>query len=137
MGIAPEKSDHAVLGVDGDTIAICIRDGRGDDRPHRNVFELSDSLQNVAHLPPLNCELIFVINVLITATSTATEVGALRIDAMRRAFLEIDNFRLGELLFLTRDLRRDNLSIIGEWNKSSCDNLPAAASPSESDVFDF
>ena len=48
---------------------------------------------------------MFVIDVLITATSTATEVGALRIDAMGRAFLEIDNFRLGELLFLTRDLR--------------------------------
>src|SRR3984893_1919148 len=133
MGIAPEKSDHAVLGVDGDTIAICIRDGRGDDRPHRNVFELSDSLQNVAHLSPLNCELMFVIDVLITATSTATEVGALRIDAMRRAFLEIDKFRLGELLFLLHDLRRDHLAVDGKRNKNRFAVFTSDAFAAESD----
>jgi len=80
---------------------------------------------------------MFVIDVLITATSTATEVGALRIDAMRRAFLEIDNFRLGELLFLTRDLRRDHLAIDGKRNKNSLAILAADAFATESDVFDF
>jgi hypothetical protein len=126
-----------VLGVDGDAVAICIRDGRGDDGPHRNVFELSDSLQNVAHLPPFNSELMFVIDVLITATATATEIGALWIDAMGRAFLEIDKFRIGELLFLTRDLRRDHLAIDRKRNKNSLAILATDAFAAESDVFDF
>src|ERR1700693_1832980 len=80
---------------------------------------------------------MFVIDVLITATSAATEVGALRIDAMRRAFLEIDQFRLGELFFLMRDLRRDHLAVDGKRNKNRLAVFTSDAFSAESDVFDF
>ena len=78
MVIAPEKADHSILRVDGDAIAISVLFGRGNDWSHRNVFELPDSLKNIAHLSPFDCQLVFVSDVLISATTTAAKVRALR-----------------------------------------------------------
>ena len=76
MGIAPEKSDHAILGVNGDTVAISVLFGRWDDRPHGNVFQFADPLQNIADLAPFNGELMFVIDVLIRAAAAAAKIWA-------------------------------------------------------------
>ncbi|PYL81472.1 MAG: hypothetical protein DMF21_05310 [Verrucomicrobia bacterium] len=87
MRIATEKTDHAILRVDSDAIAISILLERRDDWPHRNVSEFADALQSIAHLAPLNRKLMFVVDVLIRASAATAKVWALRCNAMRRAFL--------------------------------------------------
>src|SRR6266404_775375 len=104
MRVAPEKTDHAILRVHSDSIAISILFLRSNDRSHRNVLEFADSLESVTHLSPFNRELMFVVNVLVSASSAAPEIGALWFHAIRRAFLHLDEFRFGELLFLVHDL---------------------------------
>src|SRR5882724_5245444 len=113
--IAPEKSDHAILSVNRDAIAISILFGRRDNRAHRNVFEFSDALQNIAHLPPFNRKLMFVVDMLISASAATTKVWALRRNAMQRAFFNIDKFTLGELLFLAHNFRRDAFAVDCIW----------------------
>src|SRR5437016_13012979 len=90
MRIAPEKTNHAVLRVHGDAIAICVLLGRRDDRPHRNVFDFADSLQSVTNLSPFNRKLMFVANVLVSASATAAEIRTSWFNAIRRALLYFD-----------------------------------------------
>src|SRR5207247_8372455 len=75
--IASEKTDHALLRVHGDAIAICILFGRRDDRSHRNIFQFADSLQRVTNLSPFDGKLMFVVNVLVSASATPAEIGTL------------------------------------------------------------
>src|ERR1700719_5177810 len=104
MRVAPEKTDHAVLRVHGDAIAIPIDLWRRNDRSHRNILEFADSMQSVTNLSPFNRELVFVADVLVSAASTAAKVGALRSHTIRRALLYFDKVRVGELFFLAHDL---------------------------------
>ena len=137
VGIAPEKTDHSVLRMHGDTIAISILFGGRDDRPHGQILELADALQNVADLAPFDRELVLAIDVLISAAATTPEVWTLRRDAMRRAFFNIDKFCFGELFFLANDFGRDRLALDRVRNEDGFALLPSDAFPAESDVFDF
>ncbi len=83
MRIAPKKTDHAILDVDRDPIAVTVGERRGDNRPERDLVELADPLENIADLSPLDGELVFIIDVLIGAAATTSEIGTLRRDSMR------------------------------------------------------
>src|SRR5438132_14417914 len=74
MRIAAKISDDAVLGMNGDAIAVSVLKRRGDNWPDRNIFNFSDSLNNVADLTRFNLELVRVIDVLIGVTTAATDV---------------------------------------------------------------
>ncbi len=83
MRIASEKSDHSIQRMHGDAIAISVLFLRRDDRSHRNIFEFANALQNIAHLPPFDSELMFVIDVLIRAATASAKIRALRRNAIR------------------------------------------------------
>ena len=85
--VAPEKSDDAILRVNRDAVAVSVRFGRRNNRSHRDLFEFADSLENIAHLPPLNRKLMFIVDVLIRASAATAKVWALRCNAMQRSFL--------------------------------------------------
>ena len=137
MRVAPKISDHAFLRVNGDAIAIRVSARRGDDWPHRNASEFSDPLENVPHLSPFDCELMFVIDVLICAAAAAAEVWALGLHAMRRTFSKIDNLCLGELFLLAHDLGRDQFTLDSERNENGLAIFSPDAFAAECDVFDF
>src|SRR5438067_9103367 len=84
MGVATIIADDTVLRMNSDAVTISVGKKRGDDCAQRNIFEFSNSLKNIADLAGFNLELMRVINVLISATATATEVGTRRLDPMRR-----------------------------------------------------
>src|SRR5262245_5246657 len=107
MRIAPKKSDHSILHMNCDPIAIFVLLWRRDDWSHRNSFKLADSLENIAHLPPFNRQLMFIVDVLICAPAATAKIGTLWADAIRRAFFNLHQLRLGELFFLAHDLRRN------------------------------
>src|SRR5690242_8282812 len=67
--IMPEKTDHAVLCVDGDAIAIAILFRRQNNWPHQNFFKFADPLESIAHLAPFDGELMLIIDVLISAAA--------------------------------------------------------------------
>ena len=137
MRIAPEKTDHAVLRVHSDAITICVLPGRWDDWPHRNIFELADSLERVAYLSPFNRKLMFVTDVLVSAAAAPAEIRTLWFYTMRRTFLNLDQFRFGELLFFAYDFDRNELALNRVRNKDGFTLCPADAFPTESDVFDL
>src|SRR5437588_1486068 len=116
MRVAPKISDHAILGVNCDPIAISVLERRGDDCTHWHIFEFSDSAKNVADLARFNFELMRVVDVLISATATFAEVRTGRLNAMRRAFSKIDNFRVGELFFLADNSCGNSLTVDRERN---------------------
>src|SRR5439155_24556698 len=99
MRIAPEKTNHAVLRVHSDAIAVCVLLGRRDDRSHRNVVDFADSLESFANLSPFDRKLMFVPNVLVSASSAAAEIGTFWFHTIRRALFYLDQLRFGELLF--------------------------------------
>src|SRR5438477_1060037 len=135
--IASKKTDHALLRVHGDAIAIRVLLGGRNDRSHRDIFDFSYSLKNIAHLSPLNCKLMFVVDVLISASAAMAKVRALRLDPIRRRLSNIDKFGLGELFFLPHDLRRHKFTLDRIRNKNSLPTFPPDAHSAESDVFDF
>ena len=137
MRVAPKISDDAVLGMNGDAIAISISKRRGDDWPHRNAFEFSDSLKNVADLARFNLELMRVIDVLIGATAALAEVRARRLDSMGRPFAKIDHLGLGELFFLAGDFCGNQFAIDRERNENGLAVVPRDSLPAERDVLDF
>src|SRR5438034_10643269 len=118
MRIAAKISDDAVLGMNGDAIAITVLKRRGDNWPDRNIFEFSDSLNNVADLMRFNLELMGVVDVLVGAATAATEVRAGRVDSVGRPFAKIDNLGLCNLYFLTRDSGRDQFAIDCQRNEN-------------------
>jgi hypothetical protein len=137
MRIAPEKTDHAVQRVHGDAVAICILPRRRDDRTHGNIFQLADSPERAAHLSPFYRELVFVIDVLIHAAATSTEIRALWRDAIRRTLLNFDQLRLGELILFTDDFGRNQLALNGVRNKNGFALFPSDAFSAERDVLNF
>src|SRR5207237_1167612 len=137
MRIAAKISDGAVLGVNGDTIAIRIFKRRGDNWPHRNIFEFSNALKNVADLTRFYLELTRVIDVLIRATAATPEIQTRRFDSVRRLFAKIDNLRFGELFFLARNYCRDQFAFDREGNENGLAVFARHALSAERDVFDF
>lgn len=137
MRVAAKISDDAVLSMNGDSVAISVFKGRGDHRPHRNIFEFSDSLKNVADLARFYLDLMRVIEVLIGATAAAAEIWARRLDPMRRPFAKIDNLGFGELFFLSGDLCRDQFAIDRERNENGLAVFPRDSLSAERDVLDF
>src|SRR5438093_733229 len=135
--IASEKTDHALLRVHGDAIAICVLFGGRDDRSHRSIFQFADSLESVTDLSPLNGKLMFVANVLVSASPTPAEIRTLRFHTIRRALLHFDQFRCGELLFVAYDLGGNDLAFDGVRNKYGLPLLASDAFSAESNVFDF
>src|SRR5207247_8406579 len=73
MRVAPEKTDHAILSVNGDATAIPILFGRRDDWSHRNILEFANALQNVADLAPFDRKLMLVVDVLIHTAAAAAK----------------------------------------------------------------
>src|SRR6266516_3754959 len=136
MRIAPEKTDHAILRVHGDAIAICVLLGRRDDWPHWNILKFADSLERITHLSPFDCKLMFVADVLVSASSASAEIRTLRRYAMRRHFLDFDQFRFGKLLFLADDFGRNDLALNSVRDKDSFAVFSRDALSAESDVFD-
>ena len=137
MRVAPKKSDHPILHMDRDSIAIFVLLRRRDDRSQRKIFELADSLENIAHLPPFDRQLMFVVNVLVRAPAAMAKIGALWPDTMRRAFLDFHELRLSELFFFPHDLRRNQFALNGVRNEDSLPLLAADPFSAESEVFDF
>ena len=137
MPIAAEESDDSLRCVYRNPVTITVEVWRTYHRSHRNVTHFPDPPKNGLHLVPFDCELVFVIDVLITATTTATEIGALRLSSMRGCFANLDQFRLSEPLLLVYDLGRDKLPIDRKWNENGFPMIPGNAVPAESNVFDF
>src|SRR6266404_4084144 len=137
MRVAPEKTDHAILRVHSDSIAISILLLRRNDRSHWNVLEFADSLESVTNLSPFNRELMFVANVLVGAASAPAKVGTLRFHTIRRALLYLDQLRFGELFFLAQDLGGNDLAFDGVRHKYGLPLLASDALPAESNIFDF
>jgi hypothetical protein len=72
--IASKKTDDAVLRVHSDAIAIRVLLGGRDYRSHRNIFQFTDALQSVTDLSPFDRKLMFVANVLVSASATPAEI---------------------------------------------------------------
>src|SRR5262245_65004695 len=85
--IALKKTNHTILYVHGDAVAIGVLPRRRDDRTHGNVFQLADSLKRIPHLSPFNRKLMLVIDMLIRATAAPAEIRALWRDAIGRTLL--------------------------------------------------
>src|SRR5215831_1644348 len=117
MRIAPKKSDHSILCVHGDAVAIRVLPGRRNDWPDRNVFEFSNSLQRIAHLSPFNRKLMFVIDVLIRAAAASTEIWASWRDAIRGTLLNFDQVCFSKLRLVPDDFRRNKLPLNRVRNK--------------------
>src|ERR1700682_634812 len=79
---------------------------------------------------------MFVIDVLIGAATTATEIWTQRFDAVRRRFFKIDNLRFGELFFLAHDLRGNFFVFDRKRNENGLAVVAGHALSAESDVFD-
>src|SRR5205809_6415610 len=105
--VAPKKSDHAILRVDRDPIAVSVRFGRRNNRAHRDLFEFPNSLENIAHLAPFDGKLMFIIDVLISTSATTAKVRTWRLHSIGRPLPHIDKVALGALLFLAGDFRRN------------------------------
>src|SRR5438552_5133453 len=80
---------------------------------------------------------MFVVNLLVHAAAAAAKIGALRCDAMRGAFLNFHQLRLGKLFFLAHDLRRNEFGLNGVRNEDSLPLLASDPFPAEGNVFDF
>jgi len=114
-----------------------VSEGRGDNRPHWYIRESTDSLQDISNLPPFDCELMFIVDMLISAASAPTEVGAFRSHPMRRALLNVDYLRFAEFLFFADDFRQDRFAIDREGNKKGLAVFPSDTFSAEGDIFDF
>src|SRR5438067_5923467 len=134
MRIAPKKTDHAVLRVHGDAVAICVLPQRRNYRTHGNILQFADSLERVAQLSPFNRELVFVIDVLIRAATASAEIRALWRDAIRRTLLNFDQICFGELLLFPNDFGGNHLTLNSVRNKNGFALFPSDAFSAERDV---
>src|SRR5215211_1958115 len=80
---------------------------------------------------------MFVVAVLVCASAAIPKIGAPGCDAMRGAFLNFHQRRLGELFFLTHDLGGNEFSLNGVRNEDSLPLLASDPFSAESNVFDF
>src|SRR6266496_5321836 len=120
-----------------DAIAIFVLFRRRDNGAQRNIFKLADSVEDVAQLVPFNRELMFVVDVLVCASAAMAKIWPPRCDAIRGAFLNLHQLRLGELFFLAHDLRRNEFALNGVRNENGLPLLASDPFPTESNVFDF
>ena len=137
MRIAPKKTDHAVLRVHGDAVAIRVLPRRRDNRPHGNILQFADSLERVAQLSPFNRKLMLVIDVLIRAAAASAEIWALWRDAIRRTLLNFDQLCFGELLLFPDDFGGNQFALNGVRNKNGFALFPSDAFSAERDVLNF
>src|SRR5437899_3152098 len=137
MRVAPEKTDHAILRVHSDAIAISIVVRRRNDGSHRNALEFADSLEGVTNLSPFNRKLMFVANVLVSASPAAAEIGTLRFHTIRRGLLYFDQLRFSELLLLAHDFRGNDLALNSVKNKNRLALFSRDSFAAAGDVFDF
>src|SRR5438876_3557984 len=117
MNVAPIESDDIVFRMDGDAIAIRVRERRRDHRPHGWLCDATDPPHRLLYLSRLQFELMRIADVLIAAPAASTEVRTFGRDALRRSLPHFDQFAFGKLLFLPRDFCRDALALDREWNK--------------------
>src|SRR6266853_2075241 len=118
-------------------VAISILLRRRNDWSHRNVLEFADPLNRVTNLPPFDRKLMFVADVLVSASAASAEIRALRFDTIRGGLLHLDEFRFGKLLFLAHDLGRDQLALDSVRNKDGLALFSGDAFSAEGYVFDF
>src|SRR5262252_6489910 len=137
MRIASKKSDHAILHMNCDTVAILVLLRRCDDWPQRNILELADPSEQIAHLLPFYRKLMLVIDVLVCASAALAKIRTDRCDAMRRVLLNFHQLRLGKLFFLPHDLGGNCFTVDRIRDKDSLALFTSDAFSAESDVFDF
>src|SRR4030095_9175068 len=137
MRIAPKKTDHAVLRVHGDAVAIRVLPRRRDYRTHGYIFQLADSLERFAHLSPFNRKLMLVIDMLIRAATASAEIRALWRDAIRRTLLNFNQICFGELLLFPHDFGGNQFALNSVRNKNRFALFPSAAFSAERNVLNF
>src|SRR5438270_3910131 len=137
MRIPPEETNHAVLRVHSDAIAIRVMPRRRDNRPHGNILQFADSLKGVTHLSPFDCKLKLIIDMLISAATASAEIWALRRDAIRGTLLNFEQLCFGELFLFPDNFRRNKLVLHRVRNKNGFALFPRDAFSAEGDVFDF
>src|SRR5213083_515948 len=137
MRIAPKKTDHAVLRVHGDAVAIRVLPWRRDYRTHGNILQFADSLERIAHLSPFNRNLMLVIDMMIRAAAASAEIWALWRDAIRRTLLNFDQICFGELLLFPDDFGGNQFALNGVRNKNGFALFPSDAFSAERDVLNF
>src|SRR5262249_53940588 len=96
----------------------------------------ANPLERITNLSPLNRKLMFVADMLVSASSASTEIGTLWFYAMRRTLLHLDQFRFGELFFLTHRFGRNELALDSVRNKDGFALFARNAFSAERDVFD-
>jgi hypothetical protein len=123
--------------MDGNPIAIPVGLRRTNDWTQRNVVQLSNSLQNIAHLSPFDGQLMIIRNVLIGAAAAFSEIGTRRDDPIRRWLQDFDDFGFGEAFLFSHNFRDDLFAVDGERNENRLSIFACDAFAAESDVMDF
>src|SRR5512132_1736136 len=137
MRIAPKKTDHAVLRVHGDAVAVRVLPRRRDYRTHGNILQFADSLKRVAHLSQFNRKLMLVTDMLIRAATASAEIRTLWRDAIRRTLLNFNQICFGELLLFPDDFGGNQFVLNGVRNKNGFALFPSDAFSAERDVLNF
>src|SRR5438552_835040 len=137
MRIAPKKTDHAVLRVHGDAVAIRVLPRRRNYRTHGNILQFADSLERVPHLSPFNRKLMLVIDMLIRAATASAKIRALWRDAIRRTLLNFNQICFGELLLFPDDFGGNQFALNGVRNEDGFALFPSDAFSTERDVLNF
>src|SRR5262249_40460084 len=90
MRIAPEKTNHPVLRVHGDAVAVRVLIRRRNNRTHGSVLQFADALERDSYLSPFNGKLMFISDVLICAAAASAEIWALWRHAIGRTLFNFD-----------------------------------------------
>src|SRR4051812_40276637 len=137
MRVAAKKTDHLVLRMHGNAVAISVLPRRRNYRTHGNILQFADPLERVAHLSPFYRKLVFVADMLICAAAASAKISALWRHAIRRTLLNVDQFRFGELFLFAHDFGRNDFALNRVRNKHSLTLLPRHTFPTKSDVLYF
>src|SRR5437588_735075 len=89
----PKRPRNRFEQIHRDAIAIFVFDRRRNEWAHRQLVQPSNSPQGLFHLPPFQGQLMFVIDVLVNAAATTSEVRATRLDPMGRSGNNVFQFR--------------------------------------------
>ena len=119
-----------------DAIAIFVRRGRGNDGPHRHFGKAPDPPQRLLDLPGLDRELLLVGEMLVAASTTASEVRAGRFDPIRRRLIDGNEICFGEFFFLLHHAHRDDIARRGERHEEHLAIVTRDAFSAEGDVGD-
>ena len=106
-----------------------------------DVWVLDDlstgSLENIAHLPPFNRKLMFVVDVLISAAAATAKVRTWWLNTIGGGFPDIDKFSLRELFFLADDFGGNCLAINRKRDKNRFAVFTSDSFSAERNVPDF